>query len=200
MSKMGSHDHFDIWNTSYGQKKGWESNWQFDSQPLKVGNRANCLECRWHLTYRWKALDKGYNFALDVISIRGLHTKLWGPKVVGVPTLGISGLPFGSPGTNCHLDVGFMKRHRIYYKGEHYYILCLFAKGQTKNLKGLRSKNKKPEGFAKQKQSAIFAMQHASQLVVHHPSLIYNVPLIIATLLRHIQQKKLCDPLSLCPP
>jgi hypothetical protein len=66
---------------------------------------------------------------------------------------------------------------------KHYYILCLFAKGQTKNLKGLRSKNKKPEGFAKQKKSAIFAMQHASQLVVHHPSLIYNVPLIIATLL-----------------
>jgi hypothetical protein len=68
----------------------------------------------------------------------------------------------------------------------HYYIFCLFAKGQTKNLKGLRSKNKKPEGFVKQKKSAIFAMQHALQLVVHHPSLIYNVPLIIATLLRHI--------------
>ncbi len=33
----------------------------------------------------------------------------------------------------------------------HYYILCLFAKGQTKNLKGLRSKNKKLEGFTKQK-------------------------------------------------
>jgi hypothetical protein len=43
-------------------------------------------------------------------------------------------------------------------------------------------------------------MQHASQLVVHHPSLIYNVPLIIATLLRHIRQTKLCDPLSLRPP
>jgi hypothetical protein len=52
----------------------------------------------------------------------------------------------------------------------------------------------------KQKQSAIFVMRHASQLVVHHPSLIYNVPLIIAALLRHIQQTKLCDPLSLCPP
>jgi hypothetical protein len=37
-------------------------------------------------------------------------------------------------------------------------------------------------------------MRHTSQLVVHHPSLIYNVPLIIATLLRHIQQNKLCDP------
>jgi hypothetical protein len=69
-----------------------------------------------------------------------------------------------------------------------------------KNLKGLRSKHKKPEGFVKQKQSAIFAMQHASQLVVHHPSLIYNVPLIIATLLRHIQQTKLCDPFSLRSP
>ncbi len=30
--------HLDIWNTSYGQKKGWKSNWQFDSWPLKVRN------------------------------------------------------------------------------------------------------------------------------------------------------------------
>jgi hypothetical protein len=28
-----------ICNPSYGQKKGRESNWQFDSRPLKVGNR-----------------------------------------------------------------------------------------------------------------------------------------------------------------
>jgi len=35
--------------------------------------------------------------------------------------------------------------------------------------------NKKPEGFVKQKQPAIFTMRHASHLVVHHPSLIYNV-------------------------
>ncbi len=31
--------HSDICSPSYGQKKGRESNWQFDSQPLKVGNR-----------------------------------------------------------------------------------------------------------------------------------------------------------------
>ncbi len=31
--------HLDIFNPSYGQKKGRESNWQFDSRPLKVGNR-----------------------------------------------------------------------------------------------------------------------------------------------------------------
>jgi len=30
--------HLDIWNTSYGQKKGRESNWQFDFWPLKVRN------------------------------------------------------------------------------------------------------------------------------------------------------------------
>jgi hypothetical protein len=29
----------DICSPSYGQKKGRESNWQFDSRPLKVGNR-----------------------------------------------------------------------------------------------------------------------------------------------------------------
>ncbi len=31
--------HLDICNPSYGQKKGQESNWQFDSRPLNVGNR-----------------------------------------------------------------------------------------------------------------------------------------------------------------
>ncbi len=59
-----------------------------------------------------------YNFSLDLISIEGLHAKLWGPKVVGVTTLGISRLSFGSPGTKCHLDVGLVERHIVYYKGE----------------------------------------------------------------------------------
>jgi hypothetical protein len=110
--------HLDIWNTSYGQKKGWESNWQFDSRPLKVGNRPNFLACRWRATYRWKSLDEGYKFALDLISIEGLYTKLWGAKVAGVPTLAILRLPFGNPGTKCHLDVGSVERHKIYYKEE----------------------------------------------------------------------------------
>ncbi len=70
------------------------------------------------MTYRSKALNKSYNVALDLISIRGLHTKLWGPKVVGVLTLPISGLPFGSLGRKCHLDVRLMERHKVYYKGE----------------------------------------------------------------------------------
>jgi hypothetical protein len=110
--------HLDTWNTSYGQKKSQESNWEFDSWPLQVGNRPDFLAYRWHATYRWKAFDKGYNFSLDLILIRGLHRKLWALKVAGVPSLGIWGLPLRSPGTKCHLDVALMERHKVYYKGE----------------------------------------------------------------------------------
>jgi hypothetical protein len=110
--------HLDIWNISYGQKKGWESNWQFDSRPLKVGNRPNFRVCKWPTTYHWKALNEGYNFVLDLISIKGLHTKLWDPKVARDPILAISRLPLGSPGTKSHLDVGLVERHKVYYKGE----------------------------------------------------------------------------------
>ncbi len=55
---------------------------------------------------------------MDLIIIRGLQRKLWGPKVVGVLMLAISKLPLGSPGRKCHLDVGLVKRHIVYYKGE----------------------------------------------------------------------------------
>ncbi len=47
-----------------------------------------------------------------------MHAKLWRLKVVGVPTLAISRLPLGSPGTKSSLDVGSMERHKVYYKGE----------------------------------------------------------------------------------
>jgi hypothetical protein len=111
-----------IWNTGYGQKKGRESNWQFDSWPLKVENLLYFLTCRWRATHCWKSFNEGYNFVLDLITIRGLHAKLWAPKVVEVPVVRISRLPFGlslgSPGTKCHLDVGLVERHKIYYKGE----------------------------------------------------------------------------------
>ncbi len=110
--------HLDTSNTSYGQKKGRESNWQFDFQPLKVKNCPDLLTCRWRATYCWKALDKGYNFALDLVSIVSLHTKLSAPKIVGIPTLGISRVPFWSHGTKCHLGAGLVAKYKVYYKGE----------------------------------------------------------------------------------
>jgi hypothetical protein len=85
--------HLDTLNTSYGQEKGKESNWQFDSWPLKVRNHPNSLACKWRVTYHWKALNNFYNSVLDFTSIEGRHKKLWAPKVAGVPTLGILGLP-----------------------------------------------------------------------------------------------------------
>jgi hypothetical protein len=55
---------------------------------LKVGNCPDFLTCRWRATYRWKALDEGYNVALDLISIEGLQTKLWAPfGNFGTPTI-----------------------------------------------------------------------------------------------------------------
>jgi hypothetical protein len=98
--------HLDTSNTSYGQKKGWESNWQFDYWPLKVKNRPNFLACRWCATYPWKAFNNKYNFALDLISIKSLHAKLWTPKVARVPIVGISRLPLGSFRTKWHLGAG----------------------------------------------------------------------------------------------
>jgi hypothetical protein len=73
----------------------------------RVRNHPDFLAFRWRATYRWKTLDKGYNFASKLISIRELQRKLCTPKVARVPTLGI-----------CHLGVGPVARHKVYYKGE----------------------------------------------------------------------------------
>jgi hypothetical protein len=96
--KWACMSHLDICSTSYDEKKGHESNWQFDSRPLKVRNRPNPNVFRWSATHHWKALDEGYNFALDLIAIGGLHKKLCALKVVGIPIVRISRLHFGAPG------------------------------------------------------------------------------------------------------
>jgi hypothetical protein len=62
--------HLDICSPSYGQKKGRESNWQFDSRPLKVGNRPLPDIRIGSATRRWKALKESYNFGLDLVLIR----------------------------------------------------------------------------------------------------------------------------------
>jgi hypothetical protein len=72
----------------------------------------------WCATYHWKALDQGYKFALDLVTIGGLRAKLCTLKVTEVPTMGISKLPRGSPETKSHLDVAPVERRKVYYKGE----------------------------------------------------------------------------------
>jgi hypothetical protein len=69
--KWARMSHLDICSTSYGRKKGQKSNWQFDSRPLKVGNRPDPGVCRWSATHHWKVLKESYKFTLDLVPIRG---------------------------------------------------------------------------------------------------------------------------------
>jgi len=104
--------HLDICSTSYGRKKGRESKWQFDSRPLKVGNRPDSRACRWSATHRWKALDERYNFGLDLVPIRVWGKELWTSKVSGVQTKTVSGLHFGNPRKKSHLDASPVESYR----------------------------------------------------------------------------------------
>jgi hypothetical protein len=82
--KCPSIGHLDICSPSYGQKKDRESNWQSDSRPLKVGNRPlPNLRIESEIR-RWKDLDEGYKFGLDLVAIRLCSRELWAPKVPGL--------------------------------------------------------------------------------------------------------------------
>jgi hypothetical protein len=89
--------HSDICSPSYGQKKGRELNWQFDSRPLKVRNRPLPNVALKSVTRRWKALDKSYNFDLGFVPIRARGEELWPFKVLRVEPRhfrdSISGVP-----------------------------------------------------------------------------------------------------------
>jgi hypothetical protein len=110
--------HLDICSPSYGQKKGRESNWQFDSRPLEVGNRPLLDICRWSAMKHWKALEESYNFGLDLTPIGGWSQELWMSKVPGVQPGIVSGLLLGSPGKMCHSDIAPAGSCREYYMGE----------------------------------------------------------------------------------
>jgi hypothetical protein len=110
--------HLSAYNTSYGQKKVWESKCQFDSQPLKVRNHLELCVCKYHAAYSWKGFDKGYNFPLDIASIKYLHKKLWVSKVPGVLISKISRCLTWKSQKKWHLGATPMASHKEYYKGE----------------------------------------------------------------------------------
>jgi hypothetical protein len=84
----------------------------------KVRTQLDLLSCRGRATYRWKALDESYNFALDDIAIRSLLAKLWVPKSWESHLAQFRDSHSGVLGEKSHLDVGSVTNHRIYYKGE----------------------------------------------------------------------------------
>jgi len=110
--------HLDICSPSYGQKKGRESNRQFDFRPLKVRNRPLPDVCRWSAIGHWKAVKESYNFGLDLTPIGGWSQELWVSKVPGVQPGTVSRLLLGSPGKMCHPDVAPVGSCREYYMGE----------------------------------------------------------------------------------
>jgi hypothetical protein len=118
MSKMGSHDPFGHFKHKLWPKEMSKVKLAIWLSTIKSQESPDSLVCKWRATYCCKALDESYNFALDFISIKGLHTKLWAPKVTRVPTLGISGFPLESFGTKWHLGAGPVAKHKVYYKGE----------------------------------------------------------------------------------
>jgi len=110
--------HSDICSPSYGQKKGQESNWQFDSRPLKVGNWPLPDVALKNVTRSWKALDESYNFGLGLVPIWVWGKELWPSKVPGLQPGTVLGLHFGTPNKMCHSDVASAMRRREYYMGE----------------------------------------------------------------------------------
>jgi hypothetical protein len=93
--------HLNTYNTSFGRKKSQKLKCQIDFWPLTVGNHPNLNVFRGHVTYHWNALDKGYNFALDLTNYIRSYKKLWASRKVRIqsrefPNLGIRGkMTFG---------------------------------------------------------------------------------------------------------
>ncbi len=94
-SRIGNSD---ICSPSYGQKKGRESNWQFDSWPLKVGNRWLPDIRIGSAIRRWKDLDEGYNFGSDLVAIQLCSRELWRFEVSRVPSGQFRDSILGVPG------------------------------------------------------------------------------------------------------
>jgi hypothetical protein len=72
---MASHWPFEYLSPNLWAKEGTgvklpRPNWQFDSRPLKVGNRSLPDLRMESATWRWKDLDEGYKFGLDLVAIR----------------------------------------------------------------------------------------------------------------------------------
>jgi hypothetical protein len=118
MSKIGSHDPFGYLKHKLWPKErsGVELTISLLSTKSQKSTRFPCVQVACDIPL--ESSKQGYNLTLYLISITGLHAKLWGPKVVEVLTLEISKLPFGSPRTRCHLDLALVERHKVYYKGE----------------------------------------------------------------------------------
>jgi len=62
--------------------------------------------CKWHATYCWKNLSEGYNFALDLTSIKSMKKKSYGlPKSQESQFWEFWDSQLGNPKSKWHLDI-----------------------------------------------------------------------------------------------
>ncbi len=140
--------HLDIYSPSYGQKKGRESNWQFDSRPLKVGNRP-FPDIRFEIaTRRWKDLDKGYTFGLDLVAIGLCSRELWALKLPGLQP-GQFRDNFGTPTWESQEFVPFgcslhYELQRILYGGK-WWLPPSLGRGESSESKVARGLSQHPK-------------------------------------------------------
>jgi len=115
----------DIYNTTYGKKKGRESNWQFDSRSQKVENQFDFHAYKWSAIHHWKVFDESYNF-VSLHPDRRSKQEVMAPQSCGSPTLTVSGLPFVSFRTKRPFRWGpHGEAHKILYGGRWWLPLSL---------------------------------------------------------------------------
>jgi hypothetical protein len=111
MSKMGLHDSF-----RHQKHKSWLKErlgvklaiW-FPTTKSPESTRRPCVQVACHIPLEnsWLGLQLYFRFHPNR---RSVH-KVMGSQSCESPN-------FGNLGTKCHLDVGLVERHRVYYKGE----------------------------------------------------------------------------------
>ncbi len=116
---MASYWPFGYLSPKLWAKEGLGSNWQFDSRPLKIGNRPLPEVWIGHAIRRWKDLDEGYNFVETLLRSNFAvgsygRSKFRESRRDDFGTT--SGLHFGSPGNLCHLGVVPTTWRRVYYR------------------------------------------------------------------------------------
>jgi hypothetical protein len=135
MSKMGSHDPF-----GHLKHKLWPKENAFSGQVLTTKSREltrfPCVKvvCDIPLEISWQGLQLCFKSHLNWRS----SCKVMGPQSHESPNFGKFKTPtwshLGVLGQKCHLDVGLVERHRVYYKGEGGGILQVWAVVSFVNL------------------------------------------------------------------
>jgi hypothetical protein len=110
--------HLDICNPRYGQKKGRESNWQFDSRPLKVKSRELTSSRRpnWKCDRSFERSRRGLQVWFGPHCDQISQSRVMSSRSPGTPTGTISELQLGSPGKKCHSSASAAEWHIVYYR------------------------------------------------------------------------------------